>query len=48
MVNVDSEKQIQIAATSPFGGGKAGRTKRKLLRLRGGKKVINFSIKLKL
>ena len=40
MVNVDSEKQIQIAATSPFGGGKAGRTKRKLLRLRGGKKVI--------
>jgi small subunit ribosomal protein S9e len=29
MVRVDSEKQIDFAFTSPFGGGRAGRVKRK-------------------
>ena len=29
MVRVDREKQIDFAATSPFGGARAGRTKRK-------------------
>jgi len=31
IVRVDSEKQIDFAATSPFGGGRAGRVKRKNL-----------------
>merc|ERR1719359_416485 len=29
MVRVDSEKQIDFASTSPFGGGRPGRVKRK-------------------
>jgi len=33
MVKVDSEKQIDFANTSPHGGGRPGRTKRKKLRL---------------
>jgi len=37
MVKIDSEKQIDCAPTSPFGGGRAGRTKRKHLKLKGGK-----------
>ena len=40
MVKVDSEKQIDFAATSPRGNGRAGRTKRKHARLRGNKQVI--------
>ncbi len=36
MVKVDSEKQIDFANTSPHGGGRPGRTKRKKLRLGGG------------
>jgi len=39
MVKVDSEKQIDFASTSPLGGGRPGRTKRKHLRLKGGKKA---------
>jgi len=29
LVKVDSEKQIDFAKTSPFGGNRAGRNKRK-------------------
>jgi len=29
MVRTDSEKGIDTATTSPFGGGRAGRTKRR-------------------
>ena len=34
MVRVESEKVIEFALTSPFGGGKPGRRKRKNLRLK--------------
>ena len=32
MVRVDSEKNIDFAQTSPLGGGRVGRTKRKKLK----------------
>lgn len=32
MVRVDSEKHIEFALTSPFGGGGPGRVKRKAMR----------------
>jgi small subunit ribosomal protein S9e len=32
MVRVDSEKHIDYALQSPFGGGRAGRVKRGLIR----------------
>merc|ERR1719464_404510 len=35
LVRVDSEKQIDFANTSPFGGGRAGRVKRKNLANKG-------------
>jgi small subunit ribosomal protein S9e len=38
MVKVDSEKQIDYAVTSPFGGGRAGRTKRRHLKAKASKK----------
>ena len=37
MVRLDSEKHIEFALTSPFGGGRAGRVKRKRERERKGK-----------
>jgi len=37
MVKVDSEKTIDYAFTSPLGGGRAGRTKRKHAKARAGK-----------
>lgn len=36
MVRVDSEKHIDFALTSPFGGGRPGRVKRKILRTKAG------------
>ena len=33
MVKVNSEMQIDFAKTSPYGGGRVGRTKRKKARL---------------
>ena len=33
MVKVDSERQIDFAKTSPLGGGRVGRTKRKKVKL---------------
>jgi small subunit ribosomal protein S9e len=36
MVKVNSEMQIDFAKTSPYGGGRVGRTKRKKARLGGG------------
>ena len=32
IVRLDSQKHIDLALTSPFGGGKAGRVKRKNMR----------------
>lgn len=32
VVRLDSQKHIDLALTSPFGGGKAGRVKRKNMR----------------
>ena len=34
MVRVDSEKQIDFSNASPLGGGKPGRTKRKMMKSR--------------
>jgi len=39
LVKVDSEKQIDFAPTSPFGGGRPGRTKRRHLKSKAGKKA---------
>merc|ERR1711966_52334 len=36
MVRLDSEKHIEFALTSPFGGGRAGRVKRKSDKNKGG------------
>ena len=33
MVKVESEKQIDYAKTSPLGGGRSGRVKRKKIKL---------------
>jgi small subunit ribosomal protein S9e len=39
MVRTDKEKQIDFAVTSPLGGGRPGRTKRR--KLKAGKKEVN-------
>lgn len=36
MVRVDSDKHIDFALTSPFGGGRPGRVRRRVLRNRAG------------
>merc|ERR1719335_1375595 len=37
LVRVDSEKHIDFALTSPFGGGRPGRVRRKMMNKKGGK-----------
>jgi len=37
MVRVDSQKHIDFAVTSPYGGGRPGRNKRKAIAAKGGK-----------
>jgi len=44
MVRTDSEKTIDFASTSPFGGGRPGRTKRKSVK-RGNKKIEEGEVK---
>lgn len=41
MVRTDKEKQIDFAVTSPLGGGRPGRTKRR--KLKAGKKEVKRS-----
>ena len=38
MVRVDSQKHIDFALNSPFGGGRAGRVKRRNVKARGGRR----------
>merc|ERR1719163_2363629 len=38
LVRVDSEKHIDFALTSPFGGGRPGRVRRKRMATKGGDK----------
>ena len=37
MVRIDSQKHIDFAITSPYGGGRPGRNKRKAIAAKGGK-----------
>jgi len=37
MVRIDSQKHIDFAITSPLGGGRPGRNKRKSIAAKGGK-----------
>mmetsp|Transcript_10414 Transcript_10414/g.29094 ORF Transcript_10414/g.29094 Transcript_10414/m.29094 type:complete len:113 (+) Transcript_10414:3-341(+) len=38
LVRLDSEKHIDFALTSPFGGGRPGRVRRKMMQKKGGDK----------